>query len=78
MSLGDHLCADQDIDFNVASIPFTGPIKRDDQGFAIGGIFRYKFLKFMAISGEVEYLTVDFGGLTERPLRFALNLEAHF
>jgi len=70
--------ADQDIDFNVASIPYTGSIKRDSQGFAIGGIFRYKFLKFMAISGEVEYLTVDFGGLIERPLRFALNLEAHF
>jgi len=70
--------ADQDIDFNVASIPFTGPIKRDDQGFAVGGIFRYKFLKFMAISGEVEYLTINFGGLTKRPLRYALNLEAHF
>jgi hypothetical protein len=35
-------------------------------------------LKFMAISGEVEYLTVNFGGLIERPLRFAVNLEAHF
>jgi hypothetical protein len=70
--------ADQDIDFNVVSMPFTGPIKRDDTGFAIGGIFRYKFLKFMAISGEVEYLTVNFGGLIERPLRFAVNLEAHF
>jgi len=68
----------QDIDFAWSSTDLPGALSDDDAGFAIGGIFRYKFLKHFAVSGEIEYSTVDFDGLIENPFKLSFNGEYHF
>lgn len=74
----------QDVDFKwsetsgTGAVPAAGSISRDDTGFALGGLFRYKFIRNFAVSAEIEYSTPDFGGLIDRPLRFSLNGELHF
>ncbi len=74
----------QDLDFNWRDtsasglIPASSKIATDDTGFAIGALGRYKIVKNIAITGELEWTTVDFGGLIDRPLRLSLNAEIHF
>ena len=58
--------------------PGSGRISRDDTGFVLGILARYKIIRNFGISGEVEYTTVNFGDLIERPLRFSLNAEVYF
>ena len=80
---------DQDIDFDWNSSRISGPpdpdgddfsgsISDDDSGFAVGGILRYRFTEHWAISGELEWLAIDFGDVMEKPLRFGLNAEYSF
>ena len=61
----------QSADFSWSSTDLPGSLSKDDSGFAIGGIFRYKFLKHFAVSGEIEYSTLDFNELIENPLKAA-------
>jgi opacity protein-like surface antigen len=68
----------QDIDFNWRSTNFSRSQSDDDTGFALGGIVRYKILRNWAISGEIEYTTIDFGGLIDVPFKYSLNGEYHF
>lgn len=68
----------QDVDFVWDSADIPGSLSGDDSGFVLGGILRYKFLKHFAVSGEIEYSTLDFSGLIENPLKFSLNTEYHF
>ncbi len=69
---------DQDIEFDWNSQGNSGSISDDDSGFAAGGIVRYRFTEHWAISGELEWLALDFGNLMEEPLRFGLNAEYSF
>jgi hypothetical protein len=68
----------QDIKFAWSSTGNSGSISDDAFGFAVGGILRYKFFEHFALSGEVEYLNVDFSERFKKPLRFAANVEFHF
>ncbi len=74
----------QDVDFEWREtsgsglMPSSGKISSDDTGFALGALARYKFVRNIAIAGEIEYATINFGGLIDRPLRFSLNAEIHF
>jgi hypothetical protein len=68
----------QDVKFAWNSTANSGSFSDDSYGFAVGGILRYKFLKHFAMSGEIEYLNVDFDNRFKKPLRFGANLEFHF
>jgi hypothetical protein len=68
----------QDVKFAWNSTGSSGSMSDDAFGFAVGGILRYKFLKHFAMSGEVEYLNVDFSDRFKKPLRFGANIEFHF
>jgi hypothetical protein len=50
----------------------------NDNGLALAAVLRYKFLKWLAVSGELEYLVVDFNDTLEKPIRMGVNLEFHF
>jgi len=68
----------QDIDFEWESVGNSGAVSDDDSGFAVGGVVRYKFLKHWAVSGELEYLAVDFGSIIDDPIRLSINAEFNF
>lgn len=68
----------QELDWRWTSTSLSGSVIEDDLSFAVGMLLRYKFVKHFALSGEIEYLGVDFGDLTEKPLKFGANLEFHF
>jgi hypothetical protein len=68
----------QDLDFSWASAWNPTAESFDDGGMALGAVVRYKFLKYFAVSGEFEYLFIDFNKLIEKPIRYGLNLEFHF
>jgi hypothetical protein len=53
-------------------------ITDDSVGFALGGVLRYKFFKHFAMSGEIEYINVDFDNAINKPIRYGANLEFHF
>jgi hypothetical protein len=68
----------QDIDFDWAAVGNAGSLSDDDSGFAVGAVVRYKFLEHWAVSGEFEYLAVDFGSIIDEPIRLSINAEYHF
>jgi len=74
----------QDLDFSWRDtsasglIPASSKISTDNTGFAIAALGRYRIVRNIAITGEIEWTTVDFGGLIDRPLSFSLNAEIHF
>jgi hypothetical protein len=68
----------QDIKFAATSTSISGSISDDAFGFAVGGVLRYKFFEHFALSGEIEYLNIDFSDRFDKPLRFGANVEFHF
>jgi hypothetical protein len=53
-------------------------VSDDDDGFAAAGMLRIRIGDNWAISGELEYLSVDFNSAIDEPLRWGLNAEYHF
>ncbi len=47
-------------------------------GVAVAGLVRYSFNDKWAVTGELEYIGVDFGGDFEEPLRYGLNVAYQF
>jgi hypothetical protein len=68
----------QELDWAWTSTAFSGSVSKNETNIALGMILRYKFLKHFAISGEIEYLPIDFDGLIDKPLIYGANLELHF
>jgi len=50
----------------------------DDDGIAVAGLLRIRFGDHWAVTGELEYLHVNFNDSLDEPLRFSLNGEYRF
>lgn len=67
----------QDAKLSVDIFGFGISDSEDDDGVAVAGGLRYRITPNWAITGELEYFAVDFGGL-EEPLRGSVNLQYFF
>lgn len=67
----------QDAELSADIFGFGVSESEDDDGVAVAGGLRYRITPNWAITGEVEYFAVDFGGF-EEPLRGSVNLQYLF
>jgi len=56
----------------------TGTLDDSDNGMAVSGLFRYLFTDNWAITGEVEYVGIDFDSSVKEPIRYSVNGEYRF
>lgn len=68
----------QDAEATIGSFGISESVSDDDDGLAIAGMLRFRIGDNWAISGELEYFDLDFGGGFDEPLRFGINGEYHF
>ncbi len=67
----------QDGEISASAFGFGVSESDDDDGVAVAGGVRYRITPNWAITGELEYFAVDFGGF-EEPLRGSVNLQYFF
>lgn len=56
----------------------SGTLDDSDNGVAVSGLFRYLFTDNWAITGEVEYVGIDFDSSVKEPIRYSVNAEYRF
>ena len=68
----------QDGEIKGSAFGMSANVSDDDYGVAFAGLVRYSFNDNWAITGDLEYLSVDFGGDIDEPIRYGFNVEYHF
>jgi len=69
----------QDGELEVSAFGFSsGTLDESDDGVAVSGLFRYLFTDNWAITGEVEYVDIDFDSSVQEPIRYSVNAEYRF
>jgi len=69
----------QDGEVEASAFGFSsGTFDDSDNGVAVSALFRYLFTDNWAITGEVEYVGIDFDSSVKEPIRYSVNAEYRF
>jgi opacity protein-like surface antigen len=68
----------QDGELDASAFGVSASDSDDDDGIAAAAGLRYRFDANWAVTGELEYFSIDFDGAIDEPLRGSLNVQYFF